>query len=161
MSLSLLTITAMKTLAIIAAVTIAVFSGCKTSYREYHFGKMPTKNAYYQYWEGEHDAVWALEHAKLGANAGYKEMQVIRKLRLAYRGAGNAAAAFAENKSQFPKDTAKLRATADEEMKAATALFKANSENMKLWCDNYYEIEAAVLQADALAARAMASTSPQ
>lgn len=161
MSPSLPTITAMKTLAIIAAVMIAVHSGCSTSrsdYMEWKYRGMPTKAAYNDYWEETARTEYALKGARFANLNGKKGFYEVKD---AYAHAGHAAMNFCTNRSPFPKDTAKLRATADEQMKAATAVFKANSANLKLWCDNYYEIEAAVLQADALAARAMASTSPQ
>jgi hypothetical protein len=164
MSPSLLTITAMKTLAMIAAVTIAVLSGCSMSSSEYNeriYRGMPTKAAYNDYKDAQERAESALNHAKFGVKASNQAPNITNKIRYAYGAAGSAVLYYCTNRSPFPKDTAKLRATADEQMKAATALFKANSANLKLWCDNYYEIEAAVLQADALAARAMASTSPQ
>jgi hypothetical protein len=155
----------MKTLAIIATVTIAVLSGCSMSSSEYNeriYRGMPTKAAYNDYWEEIRMTEYALNRATFAPNLnGRKGYLLAREIERAYSSAGSAALKFCTNRSQFPKDTAKLRATADEQMKAATAVFKANSANLKLWCDNYYEIEAAVLQADALAARAMASTSPQ
>lgn len=162
---SLLIITVMKTLVIIAAVTIAVLSGCSTSrseYNEWHYRGMPTKAAYNDYWEEINRTEYALKRARFAPNISGKRGSLLAyQVKDAYSSAGSAAMSFCTNRSPFPKDTAKLRATADEQMKAATALFKANSANLKLWCDNYYEIEAAVLQADALAARAIASTSPQ
>jgi hypothetical protein len=155
----------MKTLAMTAAVTIAVLLGCSTSrsdYMEWQYRGMPTKAAYNDYKDAQERAESALDHATFAPNLnGSKGYLLARQIERAYSSAGSAALAFCTNRSPFPKDTAKLRATADEQMKAATAVFKANSANLKLWCDNYYEIEAAVLRADALAARAMASTSPQ
>jgi hypothetical protein len=152
----------MKTLAMIAAVMIAVLSGCSTSRSEYYeriYRGMPTKAAYNNYHEEIRMTEYALNRATFAPNLNGKKG--FYEVKDAYARAGHAALNFCTNRSPFPKDTAKLRATADEQMKAATAVFKANSANLKLWCDNYYEIEAAVLQADALAARAMASTSPQ
>ena len=114
MSPSLPTITAMKTLAVIAAVMIAVLSGCSTSrsdYMEWKYRGMPTKAAYNDYQDAESRAESALNHAKFGVKASNQAPNITNKIRLAYGVAWSAAHAYCTNRSPFPKDTARLRAT--------------------------------------------------
>ncbi len=150
---------AMNALAIAAAASLVILPGCfpnRGDYTDWEYRDKPVERAYHDYWDdGARRAESALQKAKFGVTAPRNAASVAFEIASLYSSASHAALLFATNESPFPADAAKLRATADARMRAATAAFKAHREKLRNWCDNYYEVEAAVVHADTLAERAM------
>ncbi len=150
----------MNALPIAAAVLLSllIMPGCFPTREDYindKYRDKPVERAYYDYWEGARRAESALDDARFGVNAPRGASSLTFEIEGLYGRAGSAALAFSTNESPFAADAAKLRATADTRLREATAAFKANKQKLREWCDNYYEVEAAVLHADSLAARAI------
>ena len=135
----------MKVLAIVVAA--AFLSGCRyTAADHYGFRENPTQGAYYEYFQESKRALTALDGASFGLKSPRHAKLVTYEIRTQYSDAGFASMQFATSKSLYPEDAAKLRATADQQIKAATAKFAAKAE---------------LGYVDSVGRRAMTSTSPR
>lgn len=115
----------------------------------------PVRNAYNKYWTAASDASNVLKNRNLSFAAPNLDASiVIDKLRWEYYFAGCSALTVAVNTYADAEDAARVRATADSKARHAADSFAASRDQVRLWCDNYLEIERAVRHADELAEKA-------